>query len=218
MKRTVSRRDFLKAGVGAGAASVLAGPARLRGGVPTGIPGASSGTIVVLASGNGLAATAKAMELLKQYVADRFPGCVPEEVHCGGDPVTRWLKPLVRGGVMLVGDAARQVDCLTGGGITYAMVAGKLAGTAAAQACTGGTCDRRALAGYERRWARTCGKQQARSYALKRVAVGYDDAMLDWIARAFEGRKPSDVSYVKILLRAFSRRPLLMLKALLLFR
>ncbi len=60
MKDKFSRRDFLKAGIGAGAAAVLSGGKNF-------IEGAQEqGRVVVVASSNGLRATAKAMELLRQ--------------------------------------------------------------------------------------------------------------------------------------------------------
>jgi N4-(beta-N-acetylglucosaminyl)-L-asparaginase len=57
-----SRRDFLK--TGAGAAALLAG-GRLRAGTEAGPSAASPGTLRVVSSGNGIRATAKAMEILR---------------------------------------------------------------------------------------------------------------------------------------------------------
>ena len=57
-----SRRDFLK--TGAGAAALLAG-GRLRAGTAAGPSAAPTGTLRVVSSGNGIRATAKAMEILR---------------------------------------------------------------------------------------------------------------------------------------------------------
>ncbi len=57
-----SRRDFLK--TGAGAAALLAG-GRLRAGTAAGPSAAPPGTLRVVSSGNGIRATAKAMEMLR---------------------------------------------------------------------------------------------------------------------------------------------------------
>lgn len=63
MKRTFSRRDFLKTGVGAGAAVLIGGGKR-----PIGLPSPSvpqtAGVMRVIASGNGIRATERAMELM----------------------------------------------------------------------------------------------------------------------------------------------------------
>jgi N4-(beta-N-acetylglucosaminyl)-L-asparaginase len=68
MKRAVTRRDFLKAGVGAGAASLLAVPGVVSGGQAkkAAEPAAAGKKLIVVASGNGIPATAKAMDLLRQ--------------------------------------------------------------------------------------------------------------------------------------------------------
>mgnify|MGYP000058946927 CR=1 FL=1 len=72
-KRNFSRRNFLKSSLAFGAASLLPGKLKAlgRGGKAGGPPGLaqkgpSKGRMVAISSGNGLRATAKAMELLKQ--------------------------------------------------------------------------------------------------------------------------------------------------------
>ncbi len=65
----ITRRQFMQAGVGVTAASLLAGPPRLSAaGPPTGqaAPAAETGPLCVVASGNGLRATERAMELMRQ--------------------------------------------------------------------------------------------------------------------------------------------------------
>lgn len=59
-----SRRDFLKTGAGAGAAALFAG-GRLPGLAASGPSGSAPGTARVVSSGNGIRATAKAMEVLQ---------------------------------------------------------------------------------------------------------------------------------------------------------
>jgi digeranylgeranylglycerophospholipid reductase len=85
----------------------------------------------------------------------------------GGVPVGPPLPHLVANGLMLVGDAARQVDPLTGGGIANAMMAGRLAAEVAAQAIAAGDTSADALASYEERWLARRGHKMARNYRLK---------------------------------------------------
>ena len=59
-----SRRDFLRSGAGAGAAALLARGV-LAGATPAAPAGAAPGTPRVVASGNGIRATDKAMEIIK---------------------------------------------------------------------------------------------------------------------------------------------------------
>jgi digeranylgeranylglycerophospholipid reductase len=74
---------------------------------------------------------------------------------------------LVTDGLMLVGDAARQVDPLTGGGITSAMVAGKLAAQVAVRAIAAGDTSGDFLSRYEKAWQRDMGRKMARNYRLR---------------------------------------------------
>jgi digeranylgeranylglycerophospholipid reductase len=56
-------------------------------------------------------------QLLNSFTNEKFPGARITDIHCGGVPVGKWLRPLVKDGVLIVGDAARQVNSLNGGGI-----------------------------------------------------------------------------------------------------
>ena len=91
----------------------------------------------------------------------------PVTLVVGGVPVAPPLPRLVANGLMLVGDAARQVDPLTGGGIANAMLAGRLAAKVAAQAIAAGDTSAQALAQYEQRWMAVRGRKMARNYRLK---------------------------------------------------
>jgi digeranylgeranylglycerophospholipid reductase len=68
---------------------------------------------------------------------------------------------------MLVGDAARQVDALTGGGIINAMTAGRMAAQVAADALAEGDVSVQGLAGYQEQANRLLGRRLARSYRLR---------------------------------------------------
>ena len=91
----------------------------------------------------------------------------PVTLVVGGVPVAPLPSRLVADGLMLVGDAARQVDPLTGGGIANAMMAGHLAAEVAAEAIAAGNVSAQALAVYEERWMAARGRKMARSYRLK---------------------------------------------------
>ena len=91
----------------------------------------------------------------------------PVTLVVGGVPVGPPLPRLVTSGLMLVGDAARQADPLTGGGIANAMIAGRLAAEVAAQAIAAGDTSAEALSLYEERWMASRGRKMARNYRLK---------------------------------------------------
>ncbi|MBN1129772.1 MAG: NAD(P)/FAD-dependent oxidoreductase [Chitinispirillaceae bacterium] len=159
-----------------------------------------------------------ARDRLMEFLDRELPGAHATGLHCGGVPVARYTRPLVRDGAMLVGDAARQVNCISGAGIHYSLFAGKLAGTMAAEAVsTSGAVDYAKLRRYETGWRKTYGKQQERSFALKEFVEKTDDAFLDRIASSLAKEPPEKMNYLRVFTRTFAKRPLLLLKAMRLF-
>ena len=159
----------------------------------------------------------RARELLLGFVKRKFPGAACVDLHGGGVPMGSWLRPLVRDGVMIVGDAARQMNCSTGAGINYALYSGRLAGTIAAQSIDEGGCRRGHLKLYEKEWAKHYGKQQVRSYALKEAITGFSDDFFNDVAASIAGKDFNKLNVLKVFLAAFSKHPLLMVKAFRLF-
>jgi digeranylgeranylglycerophospholipid reductase len=161
----------------------------------------------------------KAKMLLEQFISSEFPASRIKEYHCGAVPVARWIRPLVRDNVLLVGDAARQVNCLSGGGIGYSLFAGKAAGIAAASAFTGGSINPKLLYSYEKAWKEQFGKQQDRSYSLKKFLLKHgNDTFLNRIATSLKKENPEKMNYLRVFIRTFSNNPLLMFKAIKVFK
>ncbi len=161
----------------------------------------------------------KVRELLNDFIGRNFQNAKVSNLHCGGAPVGKWLKPLVRGGAMVVGDAARQVNSLSGGGIAYALYAGRIAGETVAEAFKNGAVDYTHLKQYQKKWASYCGKQQLRSYALKSMLLKKDnDTFYDTVAKSLMREDPDTLNYTRVFMRVFSRHPLILLKTFFLFR
>jgi flavin-dependent dehydrogenase len=78
--------------------------------------------------------------------------------------------------VLLAGDAAGQVKATSGGGIYYAMIAGRLAGQMASRYAVG---DRAAGAEYERRWRRRFGREVEFTAFARRAINRLSDPELD---------------------------------------
>ncbi len=95
----------------------------------------------------------------KDYL-DRFIGSHPGffekasylEVNSGGIPMSPSKNPLVADGVILVGDAAHQVNPIHGGGIGVAMGAARIAAEVAAEVLATGDVSAEKLSVYEQRW------------------------------------------------------------------
>jgi digeranylgeranylglycerophospholipid reductase len=91
----------------------------------------------------------------------------PVTLIAGNVPVATSPTRLVTHGFMLVGDAARQVDPLTGGGILNAMTAGKLAANAAIEAIAANDVSAEFLARYELLCDQSIGRKNQRNYRLR---------------------------------------------------
>lgn len=119
----------------------------------------------------------------------------PIEMHSGLMPV---LPPratsLVGDGLVVVGDAAGQGSTLLGEGIRYAIVAGRLAGRAIAEA--GGDYTSRGLASYPRQWRRLMGRDMAISYAVNTRIVNYGDDDWDRVIRRLDRLRPKQAARV----------------------
>lgn len=105
----------------------------------------------------------------------------PVALVAGGVPVTLPPWQLVTSGLMLVGDAARQVDPLTGGGIAHAMAAGRSAAQVAAAAIESGDVSRGALSRYEDEWAAGPGRRVARNYRWRQRFSAAERASRDFV-------------------------------------
>ena len=141
-----------------------------------------------------------ATRLLQEFMKKRFPNGKVVEMVVGGDPCSGPIDSTTEDGVMLVGDAARQTDPLTGGGILNAMQAGIMAGEVAAKALAAGDVSRAGLKEYEDRWRETIGRHIARSFEYKEFFVKLTDSDLNQLIGSL---KKEDIS--KMDLRAMLR-------------
>ena len=88
--------------------------------------------------------------------------------------------PVTADGLIVAGDAAGQIKATSGGGIYYAMIAGRLAGGLAQRYLAG---DRRALGDYERRWRARFGREVAFTSFGRRAINHLSDGDLDMLLR-----------------------------------
>jgi digeranylgeranylglycerophospholipid reductase len=91
----------------------------------------------------------------------------PVTLVAGNVPVALPPARMVTDGLMLVGDAARQVDPLIGGGIVNAMAAGEIAAGVAVEAIATGDTSASFLGRYEDAWRRSVGRKMQRNYRLR---------------------------------------------------
>lgn len=110
-----------------------------------------------------------AQRYLTEFTNKYYPEAAVLYTVVGGVPCAPTLKKIVADGLMLVGDAAHQVNPLSGGGITTAMLAGKIAGEVAAEAIADGDISASRLQKYADLWHRAEGKSHERLYKIKQA-------------------------------------------------
>jgi digeranylgeranylglycerophospholipid reductase len=130
----------------------------------------------------------RARDYLDRFVAEHFPGGKTIELVIGGVSVCRPLPCTVADGLIIVGDAARISDPITGGGIYNAMNTGKLAGEVASACISRGDCSKDALMVYDTTWRSSrMGKALERNYKIKEYFITLsDDKLNSLIATASE--------------------------------
>lgn len=144
------------------------------------------------------------MRLLREFMRTRFPDGKVLEMMVGGVPVSGPIERTVADGVILVGDAARQSDPITGGGIINAMEAGVMAGEIAADLVPKGEVDSDSLQIYEDRWRETIGKHISRNFAIKEFFVDLTDDDLNHLVHSLDGIDVAELNLrglLKVLIR-----------------
>lgn len=147
-------------------------------------------------------------EHLKRFVAskDNLRGGGVIGVVAGGVPVVGPNQRSVAEGVVLVGDAARQVDPLTGGGIYNAMRCGVMAGRVIKEAVDAKDFSEGFLMKYEDLWRADVGAKLLKSQRVKEALERLSDDDLNKIARAMQGMNWGDVD-IKDITKTIFRMP-----------
>jgi len=158
-----------------------------------------------------------AADLLDAFIADKFPQAARLTTTAGGVPVAKSLKKIATDGLMIVGDAARQVNPVTGGGILAAITAGKLAGSVAANAIDAADWSLKNLKEYQVEWDKSIGKDYTRFYNIKEWISQLSDDDLDEIAGLLQKIPPTEINILSIFKVALRNKPALLLDAIKLF-
>jgi len=127
-------------------------------------------------------------------------------------PVTGSPSDVVRDGFMIVGDAARQNDPVSGGGIINSMIAGQIAGEVAGQAIRNGDVSYAALVEYERRWHRQVGRTFPHLRRLREGILKFSDETLNGIAEVLSQTSLSKLTLIDIFWTALKNDPKLLLE------
>lgn len=99
----------------------------------------------------------------------------PLEIVSGAVSICAPIDRTVGDGILLVGDAARQIDPITGGGISNSCRAGKVAGEVLAKAAKEGDFSARSLQRYEKGWRDLLEDHLYRNWMAKEKLVTLSD-------------------------------------------
>lgn len=148
-----------------------------------------------------------ARQYLDAWIARRFPTGARTGYTVGGVIVHTTIKKTYADGVLVAGDAAHMINPLSGGGITNAMKAGRLAGCTAAAAIREHDTSERRLSAYHRAWMDLLGEDHLKYYRIKQALEHMDDAFLNSLARTVNKIPQEKRSIGRIFAHALIKHP-----------
>ena len=158
-----------------------------------------------------------AKEYLDEFMAREFPDAAILTTMCGGVPCGKPMKNPITNGLMLVGDAAHQINPMTGGGIVSGMKAGWIAGQVAAEAVNKGDYTVKILSKYSESMWKTFGKNYERFYKIKEVVHNLSDEELNSIAEKVLSIPPNKRTLASVFKAAVFKKPSLIIDVLKVF-
>ena len=158
-----------------------------------------------------------AKSYLDEFMEKNFPEASVLTTMCGGVPCPKIMKEPIADGLMLVGDAAHQINPMTGGGIVSGMKGGWIAGQVAGQAINKSDYSANFLSEYSNRVNKDFGKNHDRFYRIKEVVNSFNDEDLDIIAEKVLKTPMEKRSITKIFQIAVFRKPSIVLDVLKVF-
>ncbi len=166
--------------------------------------------IGVLAS---LSESGMAKKLLDKFIANnpRLKNGEPIRFLAGAAPVASPVET-VRDNLLLVGDAARHVDPITGGGLTCCLEGGKIAGETIGMAIEIQQFDQETLSVYEKNWKEAFGKKLKRNYLVKEILLDFDDKTFNMLADSLKDYKFEELSTLSLIKALVLKHPTLLMK------
>ncbi len=155
----------------------------------------------------------RAKDYLDRFVTSHFPSGKPIELIAGGVSICRPLASTVADGLLIVGDAARVSDPLTGGGIYNALYTGSLAGEIGTTALSNGNVSAEALKIYDTTWRSSMmGLAIERNYQIKELFVKLTDEDLNAIIHSVADMNMSEFNTLNLIKNIAKANPKLAMK------
>ncbi len=114
-----------------------------------------------------------AIKFLHEFVERKYPHAAMLTHIAGGVPCAKTNPQIVKENVIIVGDAAHQVNPVSGGGIISGMIGGMIGGQVAAEAVAKESVPH--LQQYEKLWHKRLGWRHDVFYKIKEAIADFDD-------------------------------------------
>ena len=130
-----------------------------------------------------------ALKYLTDFMDRQYPDAAILTSIAGGVPCSVTLDKISAPGIILVGDAARQVNPLSGGGIASGMIGGSIGGRVAAESVLQNKPAH--LLSYDKEWNDRLGKRHETFDRIKNGIYNFSDEKFNSIAHSF-AKVPDD--------------------------
>lgn len=155
-----------------------------------------------------------AKKLLDDFIKKdkRFDNAQPIRFITGAVPVSEPAAETVDDNILLVGDAARHVDPITGGGLTHCLEVGKIAGEVIGKAVKEKDFSKKFLIEYEEKWKKTIDKKIKRNYMVKEIMLDMEDKTFNMLADSLKDYKFDELSTFSLIKALVTKHPTLLIK------
>ncbi len=158
-----------------------------------------------------------AQKYLDEFMEREYPDAAILTTMCGGVPCAKPMEKPVANGIMLVGDAAHQINPMTGGGIVAGMKGGWIAGQVAAEAIQNDDYSENSLLEYPKRMRKDFGKNHERFYKIKEATEKLTNEELDSIAEKVLSIPHNKRTLTSVFKAAVFKKPTLIIDVLKVF-
>ena len=152
-----------------------------------------------------------AKQYIDDFISEKYPNVSILTTVCGGVPCPKpHIKPITNG-LMLVGDAAHQINPLTGGGISSGMKGAEIAGIVAVEALKKADYSEDFLKKYPTRMMKIFGNNHNRFYRIKEAVNLLSDDDLNYIANKVSKKPENKRGLSEVFKYAIYKKPTLLI-------
>ena len=174
--------------------------------------GDDSANIGIGISGKARITGKSAKTRLDEFLASNYPNHKVDSISVGGIPLSQPIKEMVSDGIMLIGDAARTVNPLSGGGIILGMKSAVKAAEVAVKIFK--FCkepSKMNLMEYQKKWMNNEGKQLNRIFRIKNAVYKLSDQELNNIIEKINKLPTEKRSIARIFRACIPQKPSLLI-------